>query len=84
MTTNTEARRQAGRLGGLATVARYGKEHMAAIGRKGAAAFWAKYTLFPMQLNDFAIVRRDTGEIVNSLNGVTFSSRRDTNDDNVF
>jgi hypothetical protein len=62
-------KKQAGQLGGRATFARYGRTYMQAIGRKGAATFWQRYTLYPMRQNDFAIVRRDTGEFVASLNG---------------
>lgn len=73
MATNAKptplTKQQAGQLGGRATVARYGRTHMQAIGRKGAATFWQRYILFPMRQNDFAIVRRDTGEFVASLNG---------------
>jgi hypothetical protein len=65
----TLTKRQAGRLGGLATVSRHGRAHMQAIGRKGAAAYWQKYALFPMRQSDFAIIRRDTDEFVASLNG---------------
>jgi hypothetical protein len=55
---------QAGRLGGLATVARHGSEHMQRIGRRGAAVFWQRYTLRPVAIAAFAIVARDTGRPV--------------------
>lgn len=55
---------QAGRLGGLATVKRYGKDHMQAIGRRGAKTFWRRYTLTPVSIAAFAIIRRDTGQAV--------------------
>ena len=40
----TMTKREAGRLGGLATVARLGSAHMAAIGRKGFDAYAAKFS----------------------------------------
>lgn len=45
-----EKRAMAGRLGGLATVRKYGREYMQAIGRRGAAA----------------LVERSTGQIVST------------------
>jgi general stress protein YciG len=53
-----------GRKGGEATVKKYGTEYMAEIGRKGATAFYEKYTLMPVGINNFAIVRKLDGVIV--------------------
>ena len=57
-------KRDSGRLGGLATVARHGREHMQRIGRRGAAVFWQRYTLRPVDIAAFAIVARATGRPV--------------------
>jgi hypothetical protein len=62
-------KKEAGRLGGLATVKKYGNEYMTAIAKRGANAFHAKYVLIPIRLNDFAITHRLTGEIVNTVTG---------------
>ena len=62
-------KQQAGKRGGLATLARYGSEHMSAIGKRGAAVFWKRYKLEPTGLSDFAIVNRQTGAIKNFLSG---------------
>jgi len=56
----TRVRKAAGRMGGLATVRRYGREYMCEIGRKGAAVFHARYELIPIFQDDFAIVDRET------------------------
>ena len=55
---------QSGKLGGLATLKKYGNQHMANIGKRGAQAFWKKYTLKPVNLSHFAIVNRQTNEII--------------------
>lgn len=57
-------RQEASSLGGKAVFKKYGREYMQAIGRKGAQAFWAKYKLVPIQANNFAIVNKETNEIV--------------------
>ena len=49
---------------GRKLVAQYGVEHMRAIGRRGAAAFWKKYHLSPVDIAAFAIVERATGRVV--------------------
>lgn len=59
---------QAGRLGGLATVAKHGQAHMAAIGRRGAAALWARYDLAPAGLAGWALIDRETGAIKRAWN----------------
>lgn len=58
-----EIKRRAGRLGGLATITRYGREHMAEIGRRGAAVLWRRYRLLPYELSRYALVDRESGEI---------------------
>lgn len=55
---------QAGRMGGLTTLKRYGKTHMSEIGKKGAIRFHKLYKLIPVNLANFAIVNRETNEIV--------------------
>ena len=59
----------AGRRGGLATLARHGPEHMRKIGQQGARVFWQRYTTQPTGLNDFAIVKRATGEVIGFTSG---------------
>lgn len=55
--------------GGKTTSKKYGKDHMRAIGKKGAESTWAKYTLQPVGLNNFALVEKETGEVKAYLNG---------------
>lgn len=55
---------EAGRLGGLTTVRRHGKEHMQAIGKKGALAFHKLYSLKPYGTYQWAIVRRSDNVII--------------------
>lgn len=64
---------EAGRLGGLATARKYGPAYMAAIGRRGAARFFARYELQPVELTRFAIVRKSDGKVVNYLDGNPFA-----------
>lgn len=64
------SKRQAGRRGGRATFERHGREHMAAIGRSGAAAFWKLYRVEPAGTSGWAIRRRDTGAIVNFIGSI--------------
>lgn len=59
----TEVRRQAGRLGGLATVAKYGRDHMRTIGKRGAAELYRRYTLAPAGVSGWALVDRITGKV---------------------
>ena len=55
---------QAGRLGGKATAEKYGKEHMAEIGKRGAEVTWTRYSMQPVGTNKFAMVERETNRIV--------------------
>lgn len=63
---------EAGRLGGLATSRKYGPDYMAALGRRGAAAWHRKYNLIPYGVSGFAVQRRDTGELTKLLSGRPF------------
>lgn len=62
-------RREWGRRGGRATVAKHGRGHMQAIGKRGAAVFWERYTLRPAGTSDFAITNRKTGEVIAFTSG---------------
>lgn len=55
---------EAGRLGGLATVKRHGREHMQRIGREGARRFHDLYSLKPYGTHQWAIVRRSDNVII--------------------
>jgi hypothetical protein len=57
-------KQSAGKLGGLATLARHGPDHMRAIGKRGAAAFWQRYTLRPAGTSQFAITDRETNKVI--------------------
>jgi hypothetical protein len=63
---------KAGRAGGLRTLEKYGREHLSQIGKKGAAVFHKRYRFEAVDLNDFAIVRRDTREVIAFLSGRPF------------
>jgi len=62
---------QAGRLGGKATVKKYGSGHMSKIGKLGAKAFWDKYKLVKFGTSDFVIVFQKTG----ISTGITMNGR---------
>lgn len=62
-------KQQAGRKGGLATVARHGPDHMRTIGKRGASTFWKRYEMQPAGLSDFAIVERATGKVIAFTSG---------------
>lgn len=62
-------KQDAGKLGGLATARKYGKPYMAAIGKRGAAVLWERYTLHPRGLSGWALVDRKTGEIKATIGG---------------
>jgi hypothetical protein len=59
----------AGQRGGLATLARHGREHFKRIGARGAAVTWQRYRLDPVGTSDFALVNKTTGEIKAYLSG---------------
>jgi general stress protein YciG len=62
-------KQEAGKKGGLSTVRKHGKGHMSAIGKKGARVTWQRYHLQPAGTSDFAMVRKDTGEVIAFLSG---------------
>ena len=55
---------EAGRMGGLATVKKHGKSHMAAIGRLGAQTTQERYMTVPVGTSQYALVNRQTRKIV--------------------
>lgn len=57
-------KQRAGRLGGLATVAKHGRSHMVAIGRRGAATTWQRYNLVPAGVAGWALICRSTGRVI--------------------
>lgn len=66
---HTMKRKEWGRRGGCATVAKHGREHMQRIGKRGAATFWQRYTLRPAGTSDFAITDRKTGKVIAFMSG---------------
>ena len=59
----------AGRKGGKRTVKRYGKRYMRRLGKWGAHVMHSTYHLVPADLNDFALVHRETGQVKAYLSG---------------
>jgi len=55
--------KSAGSIGGRVTVERHGREHMRAIGKRGAKTTWTRYTLKPVNQSQYALVDRVTHEI---------------------
>jgi hypothetical protein len=49
---------------GRAMVAKYGIEHMRAIGRKGARRFYELYEWRPIYTSQFALVERATNKVI--------------------
>jgi hypothetical protein len=70
--TLRQKRAAAGRLGGLATLRKYGREHFRKIGARGALITWLTYSLHPVGTSRFAMVNRETGEIKAMLDGLPF------------
>ncbi len=56
-------KQEAGSIGGKMTFKRYGRQHMAEIGRRGAVELYRRYNLAPVDLNRFALVDRITGKV---------------------
>ena len=56
-------KKQAGQIGGRATVALYGRGYMREIGRRGAATTWTRYYLAPIGQTQYALVERATNQI---------------------
>jgi general stress protein YciG len=69
-------KRSAGSLGGRATVARHGSEHMQEIGARGAAATWERYHLAPIGQSGWAMVHRETNEVKAFINYIPDKGRR--------
>jgi hypothetical protein len=63
MSDLSEKRSKAGALGGRSTYSRHGREHMQAIGKKGALSLWQRYNLLPWNLSGWALVDKTTGEL---------------------
>lgn len=57
---------QAGRLGGLATVRKYGRKHMKQIGRIGGEKTWSLYFLAPVGQSHYAMVRKSDNVIIST------------------
>ena len=68
-------RAAAGRLGGLATKNKYGRDHFRKIGARGALITWLTYGLKPVGTGGYAMVNRETGKIKVVLNGLPFKSK---------
>lgn len=62
------SKKTAGSKGGLATVARHGREHMQKIGRAGAAVTWKRYHLSPIGQSGWAMCSRETGKVKTFIN----------------
>ena len=56
-------RKEAGALGGRKTFERFGRDYMRQIGARGAETLWRRYRLTPFQLNKFALIDRESGEL---------------------
>lgn len=54
---------QAGHLGGISTLAKYGRRHFQDIGIKGTQVTWQRYNLLPIDIGGYAMVNRVTGKI---------------------
>ena len=61
-------RKQAGQIGGRATVAKHGCGHMSEIGKRGAATTWGRYRLEPVGQSGWAMVRKDTNTVRTFIN----------------
>jgi hypothetical protein len=59
---------QAGQLGGLSTLKRYGKKHMRQIGTQGARVTWERHSMKPIGQSQYAMVRKSDNIIVAILN----------------
>lgn len=69
MTDKRLTKAEAGRKGGKKTLAKYGKRHFKRLGKWGAHRMHATYRLTPVDLNDFALVHRETGKVKAYLSG---------------
>lgn len=59
-----------GRLGGLKTFKKYGREYYSALGRKGAEVFHSRYELLKYGIGDWLVVRRSDGQAVARISGL--------------
>jgi len=64
-----QVKQDAGRKGGLATLKKFGKRYFKKLGKWGAHRMHATYKLEPVDLNDFALVHRETGKVKAYLSG---------------
>lgn len=64
--------KEAGRIGGMETLRRHGRDHFREIGRRGAVIFWKRYLLAPAGQSDYAIISRATGKVIAFLSGRSF------------
>jgi hypothetical protein len=60
-------KQDAGRKGGLATVERYGSDHMAEIGLRGATSLWKRCFLMKLGTSNWALVEKGTNHIVSTF-----------------
>ncbi len=67
--TLSQKRAIAGAKGGRRTVKRHGKRYMRQLGKWGAHVMHSLYDLKPVDLNDFALVRKENGKIIAYLSG---------------
>ncbi len=55
---------QAGSLGGKATVAKYGREYMREIGKRGYKVTVSKYVKLPANLSQWVMVRKSDNKVI--------------------
>lgn len=67
--TLSQKRAIAGRKGGLRTAKKYGKRYMRKLGKWGAHCMHSLYAMVPVDLNDFALVHKETGQVKALLSG---------------
>ena len=56
-------KQSAGQIGGRATVAKHGRQHMQQIGKEGARVTWERHSMKPINQSQYAMVRRSDGKI---------------------
>ena len=57
-------KKSAGKLGGLATVRKHGREHMQDIGKRGAKVTWDRHYLIPVNQSQYGMVRKADNKII--------------------
>ena len=60
---------QAGRLGGIATLRKYGRNYMQKIGTNGAKTTWTRYRKVAYGMTQYALVRNADDKIMRILDG---------------